>query len=91
MLRFHNRVWGNKVQTNTPPFISPRCVVLYMQFTPKHLAFLEHEMEQIKDDPDRDYEDRTIASEIFGKVEGEIEWEKERQHNGNVSPEEIFS
>lgn len=48
-------------------------------------------MEQIKDNPDRDYEDRTIASEIFGKVEGEIEWEKERQHNGDVSPEEIFS
>ncbi|AAL54987.2 hypothetical protein HfxHF1_455 [Halophage HF1] len=62
-----------------------------MQLTPKHLAFLEHEMEQIKDDLDRDYEDRNLAAEIFGMVEGEIEWEKERQHNGDVSPEEIFS
>ncbi|UBF19623.1 hypothetical protein HRTV-10_gp39 [Halorubrum tailed virus 10] len=82
---------GNEVQITTPRFITPRCVVLYMQLSPKHLAFLEHELEQIKDNPDRDYEDRTIASEIFGKVEGEIEWEKERQHNGDVSHEEIFS
>jgi len=62
-----------------------------MQFTPKQLAFLEHELEAIKDNPDRDYEDRTIAAEIFGKVEGEIEWEKQQHLNGNISPEEIFS
>lgn len=53
-------------------FITPRGVVLYVQFTLKQLAFLEHELEAIKDNLDREYEDRTIASEIFGKVKGEI-------------------
>jgi hypothetical protein len=62
-----------------------------MELSPRQLAFLEHELEHIKDDPDRDYDDRTIAAEIFGKIEGEIEWEKEQHLNGESSVEELFS
>ncbi|QIR31205.1 hypothetical protein M1M18_gp095 [Halorubrum virus Serpecor1] len=62
-----------------------------MELTPQQLAFLEHEMEHIKDDPNRDYEDRNLAAELYGKVSGEIEWEKQQHQNGNVPAEEIFS
>ncbi|UBF21669.1 hypothetical protein HJTV-2_gp49 [Haloarcula virus HJTV-2] len=82
---------GNEEPPTNPRFINPRCVTLYMELTPKQLAFLEHELEHIKDNPDRDYEDRTIAAELYGKISGEIEWEKQQHLNGNISPEEIFS
>lgn len=62
-----------------------------MDLSPRLLAFLEYEMKQIKNDPDRRSEDRTHASTVLGRIEGEIEWEKERHPNGNSTPEELFS
>ncbi|WP_218927243.1 hypothetical protein [Halosimplex rubrum] len=53
---------------------------------PRLLAFLKHEMEEIKNDPDRSLEDRNHASSVLGKVNGEIEWEKEQNRN-EVTPE----
>jgi hypothetical protein len=53
-----------------------------MELSPRLLAFLKHEMEQIKDDPERDMEDRSHASSVLGKVEGEVEWEKGLKKNG---------
>lgn len=58
-----------------------------MNLTPRQLAFLEHEMENIKDDPSRANEERSHASTLLGKVEGEIEFEKD-QHRNEV-PDEI--
>jgi hypothetical protein len=64
-----------------------------MDLTLRQLVFLEHEMEQIMDDPDRDSEDRSHASSILGRIEGEIEWEEEQheQQNGSDKPTELFS
>ncbi|MBX0323027.1 hypothetical protein EGH21_08310 [Halomicroarcula sp. F13] len=62
-----------------------------MELNPRLLAFLEHEMQNIMDDPDRDDEDRAHASTILGRVEGEIEWEEEQAYNGDVDATELFS
>ena len=51
-----------------------------MDLTLRQLVFLEHEMEQIMDSDERDSEDRSHASSILGRIEGEIEWEEE-QHD----------
>ena len=65
-----------------------------MDLTLRQLVFLEHEMTQIIESDDRDYEDKSHASSILGRVEGEIEWEEEQTYNGERDadlPEEIFS
>jgi hypothetical protein len=63
-----------------------------MDLTLRQLAFLEHEMEQIIDDSTRDSEDRSHASSILGRIEGEIEWEEEQHDELNGSePTELFS
>ena len=64
-----------------------------MDLTLRQLVFLEHEMEQIMDSDDRDHEDRSHASSILGRIEGEIEWEEEQHDdlNGNGKPTELFS
>jgi hypothetical protein len=49
-----------------------------MELSPRLLAFLEYEMKQIKNDKSRSGEDRKHASTILGCVEGELEWEEER-------------
>ena len=51
-----------------------------MEFSPRILAFLEHEMEEIKEDRERSQEARKHASTVLGRIEGEIEMNK-RQHN----------
>lgn len=63
-----------------------------MDLTPRQLAFLEHEMENIIEADDRDFEDKSHASSILGRVEGEIEWEKDQNLNGEpeASAEELF-
>ena len=50
-----------------------------MDLTPRQLAFLEHEMKVIVDDSDRDSEDRSHASGILERIEGELE-RKEESH-----------
>lgn len=64
-----------------------------MNLTLRQLVFLEHEMEKIVDSKDRDSEDRSYVSSILGRIEGEIEWEKEKheQQNGSDKPTELFS
>ena len=64
-----------------------------MDLTLRQLVFLEHEMEKIVDSKDRDSEDRSHASSILGRIEGEIEWEEEQHDdvNSNGKPTELFS
>lgn len=64
-----------------------------MNLTLRQLVFLEHEMEKIVDSKDRDSEDRSHASSILGRIEGEIEWEEEQheEFNGSDNPTEQFS
>lgn len=62
-----------------------------MDFTPRQLAFLEHEMTQIIEADDRDGEDKAHASSVLGRVEGEIEWEKEQHQNGVDDSAELFA
>ncbi|WP_158413929.1 hypothetical protein [Halorubrum sp. GN11_10-6_MGM] len=50
-----------------------------MDLNPRLLAFLEHEMKQIVEDRKRDPEDRSHASAVLERIEGEIEWEEEQQ------------
>lgn len=52
----------------------------------RELAFLEHEMEQIKNDSSRPGEDRELASGILGCAQAEIEWEEEQQMNDMPNP-----
>lgn len=52
-----------------------------MNLAPRELAFLEHEMNLLKDDSSASGEVRMLASAILGKVEGEIEWEKNQHLN----------
>jgi len=47
-------------------------------------------MEQIIEADDRDPEDKSHASSILGRVEGEIEWEKEQTVNREPDAEELF-
>jgi hypothetical protein len=63
-----------------------------MNLTPRQLALLEHEMGEIKNDSDRDSEDRSHASSILSHIEGELEWEEEQHDelNGNEATE-LFS
>ena len=49
-----------------------------MEFSPRILAFLQYEMREIKNDRDRPQEERTHASTVLGRIEGEIEWEEEQ-------------
>lgn len=62
-----------------------------MDFIPRQLAFLEHEMQQIKDDPEREGSERSHASSVLGKVEGELEFKEEQSLNGQTDAEELFS
>ncbi len=62
-----------------------------MDLNTRLLAFLEHEMQQIVDDRDRDSEDRHNASTILGRIEGEMEWEQEQIKNGDVDAEKLLS
>jgi hypothetical protein len=63
-----------------------------MELTPRQLAFLEHEMKQIKNDQSRPSEDRSHASSVLGRIEGEIEHKKDQ--NRTESPDntaDLFS
>ena len=60
-----------------------------MDLNPRLLSFLKHEMEQIKDDKDRPGEDRKHASSVLGRIEGEIEMNKESHEE--VNAKELFS
>jgi hypothetical protein len=62
-----------------------------MDLSPRLLAFLEHEMKQIMEDPDRDLEDREHASTVLGRIEGEIEYEKEQQLKEDAEASELFA
>jgi hypothetical protein len=44
-----------------------------MDISPRILAFLEHEMKQIKDDDSQPLGERKHASTVLGRIEGEIE------------------
>ena len=60
-----------------------------MNLTLRQLVFLEHEMEKIADSKDRDSEDRSHASSVLERIEGEIEWEEE-QH-GDLNAPDLLS
>ena len=64
-----------------------------MNLTPRQLVFLKDEMEKIVDSKDRDSEDRSHASSVLGRIEGELEWEEEQHEeaNGAEKPTELFS
>jgi hypothetical protein len=49
-----------------------------MELSNPELAFIEAELESIMDDPSRDGEDRMFASSILGKVQGDVEFEKDQ-------------
>ena len=51
-----------------------------MDLNARHLTFLKKEMIKIKNDRDRDGEDRNNAAEILGAVEQDIEWKENRRH-----------
>ena len=61
-----------------------------MGFSPRILAFLEHEMREIKDVKDRRQEDRKHASTVLGRTEGETETNKRRNAESEGS-QELFS
>ena len=60
-----------------------------MDLNPRLLAFLEHEMRKIKNDQERSAEDRKHASSVLGRIEGEIEMNK--QSHEDLNAEELFS
>lgn len=60
-----------------------------MDLNARHLAFLKTEMEQIKNNRDRDGEDRNNASEVLGRVEQEIEWQQNQRYSSNDNTLEI--
>lgn len=64
-----------------------------MELTVRQLAFLEHEMTEIKNDRNRPSEDRSHASSVLGRIEEVIEHEKEENAEGTVEAEatELFS
>jgi hypothetical protein len=61
-----------------------------VDLNPRLLAFLKHEMEQIKNDDSRPGEDRHHASSVLGRIDGELEWEEEKNTNNGPSGE-LFS
>lgn len=62
-----------------------------MDLSPRLLDFLEHEMKQIMEDSHRDLEDREHASAVLGRIEGEIEYEKEQQLKEDAEASELFA
>ena len=60
-----------------------------MDFSPRILAFLEYEMEQIRNDPTRDMEDREHASTVLGRIEGEFDWENQQKNDLDGSEFEV--
>ena len=56
-----------------------------MELSLRLLAFLEHEMEKIKNDQERDTEDRHHASSVLGRIEADLEWEQD-QHTDQEKP-----
>lgn len=61
-----------------------------MELSPRLLAFLEYEMKEIKNDRDRDNEDRQHASSILGKVQAELEGDHNSDQS-DVRATELFS
>lgn len=61
-----------------------------MEFSPRILAFLQYEMREIKNDRDRPQEERTHASTVLGRIEGEIEINQERAKSSEDN-EQVFS
>lgn len=64
-----------------------------MDLTTRQLAWLHHEMEEVLNS-DRPDEDKAIASSIYGRAQGELEWEEQQQYNGTPSEpdaEQLFS
>lgn len=56
-----------------------------MDLSPHVLAFLEHEMNRIKDDPTRESDDRILASTVLDRIEEEKSWEGDVSSNFEVS------
>jgi hypothetical protein len=48
-------------------------------------------MKQIMEDSRRDLEDREHASTVLGRIEGEIEYEKEQQLKEDAEASELFA
>lgn len=62
-----------------------------MEFSPRILAFLEHEMREIKNDTSRANEDRSHASTVLGRIEGEIEMNQRQQQKQEQESDGLFS
>lgn len=62
-----------------------------MDFSPRILAFLEHELREIKDDRERPQEDRKHASTALGRIEGQIELNEEAHENQKKDSKPIFA
>ena len=62
-----------------------------MDLNARHLAFLKEEMTKIKNDRERDGEDRNNAAEILGRVEQDIEWKQHQQIQSDDQTAEIES
>ena len=60
-----------------------------MDLNARHLAFLKQEMEQIKNDRDRDGEDRNNAAEILGAVQEDLEWKENQRHKAEENSTKI--
>lgn len=56
-----------------------------MDLSPHTLAFLEHEMKQIKGDPTRDSEEQAHASTVLRRIEWEMEQDQETNDDFEVS------
>ena len=62
-----------------------------MDLNARQLAFLKQEMKKIKNDRNRDGEDRNNAAEILGAVKQDIEWKENQRHKDGESSIKIES
>ena len=62
-----------------------------MDLNARQLAFLKQEMKKIKNDRERDGEDRNTAAEILGAVEEDIEWKENQRHKAGENSIKIES
>lgn len=62
-----------------------------MDLTTRQLAFLEYEMGAIMESDDRTQEEKSHASSVLGRVEGEIEWQSQDKPNTDSDPDALFA
>ncbi|WP_020220974.1 hypothetical protein [Halarchaeum acidiphilum] len=60
-----------------------------MELTPRQLAFLEHEMKKIMDDDSRRQSEKSHASSVLGRIEGELESEAYENQTGSADKDEL--